>query len=69
MVFPVNFIAGAAVGAAVAYVCKDQSAKDWMAGAGKKIKEQTTGMFRSVKDTPSSERVVDSQVEQAAPTQ
>lgn len=41
MAFPINFVAGAAIGAVTTYVLKDDSAKDWVTGTSKKLKDQT----------------------------
>lgn len=47
--FPMNFVVGAAVGAAATYVFKDESAKQWLSETGTKLKEGTSSFMASFK--------------------
>lgn len=38
MIFPLNFVVGAAVGAATTYVYKDEAARQWVNEKGSKLK-------------------------------
>lgn len=50
--FPINFVVGAAVGAAATYVFKDDSAKQWLSDTGVKLKEGARSLTSSFKKQP-----------------
>ncbi|MEZ5453132.1 MAG: hypothetical protein R3E93_10030 [Thiothrix sp.] len=47
--FPLNFVVGAAVGAAATYVYKDEPAKHWLGETGQKLKEGANSFMASFK--------------------
>ncbi|EIJ36786.1 YtxH domain-containing protein [Thiothrix nivea] len=47
--FPLNFVVGAAVGAATTYVYKDEPAKQWLSETGNKLKEGANSFMASFK--------------------
>lgn len=47
--FPVNFIVGAAVGAAATYIYKDENAQNWLKNTGNKLKEGAGSFSQSFK--------------------
>lgn len=47
--FPINFVVGAAVGAAATYVYKDEPAKQWLSETGNKLKEGASSFMASFK--------------------
>ncbi|CAA6807703.1 MAG: Unknown protein [uncultured Thiotrichaceae bacterium] len=49
---PMNFVVGAAVGAATTYVFKDDSAKQWLSETGGKLKEGSSSFIASFKKKP-----------------
>ena len=50
--FPLNLVVGAAVGAAVTYVYKDEPAKQWLGESGRKLKEGASSFVASFKKKP-----------------
>lgn len=52
MSFPINFVAGAAIGAVATYVMKDEVAKNWVADTSKKLKDQASSAVASMKKKP-----------------
>lgn len=52
MAFPINFVAGAAIGAVAAYVVKDEMARNWVVDTSKKLKDQTGNFIDSMKKKP-----------------
>lgn len=55
MAFPINFVAGAAIGAVAAYVAKDEIARNWVVDTSKKLKDQTGSLISSMKKKPEGE--------------
>lgn len=49
MVIPLNFVAGAVIGAVTTYVYKDDSSKEWLRETGNKLKEGTSSFMSSFK--------------------
>lgn len=74
--FPVNFVIGAAVGAAATYICKDESTKQRLAETTDKLKESlssVTSVFQKKSDADTqdvnavAEVVVEEVTEKAEP--
>lgn len=53
--FPLNLVVGAAVGAAVTYVYKDEPAKQWLRESGSKLKEGASSFVTSFKKKPAAQ--------------
>lgn len=69
MVIPLNFVAGAVVGAVSTYIYKDDSAKEWLRETGGKLKEGRNSFMASFKkkdNDDSAETISDADKVEAA---
>ncbi|QLQ31895.1 MAG: hypothetical protein HZT40_10185 [Candidatus Thiothrix singaporensis] len=73
--FPLNFLVGAAIGAASTYVYKDEPAKNWVTDTSKKLKDAASSFMESMKTKPEVEETMEAAavetaavVAEAAPT-
>lgn len=57
--FPLNFLVGAAIGAASTYVYKDEPAKNWVTDTSKKLKDAASSFMDSMKTKPAAEETME----------